>query len=160
MSEGAPTSDSTMAAPRGSGLLATKLYARLVRATLVARPRVIKLLDDGLSASLILVSAPAGSGKTTLLAEWFRTRLHGSCRLSLDVADNDPARFLSYVIAALQRVFPGVANDLVASLRSPQPPLTEAVVTALANELAPIPDPLVLVLDGYHTIWAHGRRDA
>ena len=136
MSEAAPTPDNTIRAAQGSGLLATKLYARPARANLVARPRLTRLLDDGRSAGLILVSAPAGFGKTTLLAEWLRNRPQSACWLSLDAADNDPARFLSYVIAALQRVVPGVAGDLVGPLRSPEPPSAEAVVAALVNELA------------------------
>src|SRR5512146_2053446 len=118
MSEGAPTPDNAISAPRGSGLIATKLYARPARTNLVARPRLTRLLDDGLSAALILVSAPAGFGKTTLLAEWLTNRRHSACWLSLDAADNDPARFLSYAIAALQTVVPGVAGDLVLPLRS------------------------------------------
>lgn len=152
MAEAASGHDNTDGAPRGGGLLATKLYARGVRANLVARPRLSRLLDDGLLAGLILVSAPAGFGKSTLLAEWLRNRAHGSCWLSLDAADNDPARFLAYVIAALQKVVPGVARDLVAALRSPQPPAAEAAITALVNELVTAPDHLVLVLDDYHAI--------
>ena len=69
-------------AAHDSGLLATKLYARPARANLVARPRLTRLLDDGRSASLILVSAPAGFGKTTLLAEWLRNRPQ-QCLLAL-----------------------------------------------------------------------------
>lgn len=68
-----PTYDNLKGALLGGGLLATKLYARPTRTNLVVRPRINKLLDAGLSANLILVSAPAGFGKTTLLAEWLGT---------------------------------------------------------------------------------------
>lgn len=152
MSQVAPTSSSASTASRGGGFLATKLFARPARTDLVARPRLIERLDGGLVGSLILVSAPAGFGKTTILAEWLRSRPHVSCWLSLDAADNDPARFFTYVISALQTAAPGVADDLVAPLRSPQPPAAEAVVAALVSELLPAPDPLILVLDDYHVI--------
>jgi len=152
MSKAAPVAGETSGAQWASGVLATKLYAPPARANRVARPRVARLLEDGLSAGLILVSAPAGFGKTTLLADWLQGRPRGSCWLSLDGADNDPARFLTYVIAALQRAVPEVGRDLVAPLRSPQPPPAEAVVTALVNELAQVAGPLVLVLDDYHSI--------
>ena len=152
MLKAAPISEGTAGGSGGSDLLATKLYARPARGNVVVRPRVIGLLDDGLSAGLILVSAPAGFGKTTLLAEWLKGRPQGSCWLSLDAADNDPVRFLSYVIAALQQAVPGVASGLVGPLRSPQPPVAEAVVTAVVNELAAVADSLILVLDDYHVI--------
>ena len=147
-----PAPDNIIGARQASDLLAAKLYARPVRANLVARPRLASLLDGGLSASLILVSAPAGFGKTTLLAEWLGDRPYGSCWLSLDAADNDLPRFLSYVIAAFQRAVPGVAADLLVALRSPQPPSVEAVVTSLVNELSSVPGHVVLVLDDYHVI--------
>ena len=96
MSQGAPTPDNTIGVPRGSGLVTTKLYARPARANLMARPRITRLLDDGSSASPILVLAPAGFSKTTLLAGWLRNRPHGPCWLSVDTEDDDSARFLSY----------------------------------------------------------------
>ena len=152
MSKATPVAGETNGTQWARGLLATKLYARPARANLVARPRLARLLDEGLSARLILVSAPAGFGKTTLLADWLQSRPHGFCWLSLDGADNDPAHFFTYIIAALQRAVPEVAGDLVAPLRSPQPPPPEAVIAALANELAALADPLVVVLDDYHAI--------
>ena len=152
MAEAAPTPDNTSDPPPSGGLLATKLSARGRRGNLVARPRLNKLLDEGLLASLTLVSAPAGFGKTTLLAEWLRTQPHASGWLSLDAADNDPARFLSYVIAALHQPMPGVGGHLVAQLRSPKPPSVESAVTSLINEVASAPYSLVLVLDDYHVI--------
>ena len=87
-------------------LLTTKLYIPPVRPNLVSRPRLIERLNAGLHRKLTLISAPAGFGKTTLLSEWAagcgpRTRV---AWLSLDEGDNDPARFLSYLIAALQTI--------------------------------------------------------
>jgi len=145
--------------PAAANLLATKLYIPPVRQGWIPRPRLLERLDAALACRLILVSAPAGFGKTSLLAGWVQRTAapQGStcpaiAWLSLDAADNDPARFLSYIIAALQRVVPGLARDLLAPLRSPQPPAAEAVVTALVNELAAVPGPLTLVLDDCHVI--------
>ncbi|HQJ52528.1 MAG TPA: helix-turn-helix transcriptional regulator, partial [Anaerolineae bacterium] len=67
-------------------------------------------------------------------------------------ADSDPTRFLSYLIAALQTVAPQVGTGLANALSSPQPPSTEAILTALLNELAGLPDPFTLVLDDYHVL--------
>jgi LuxR family maltose regulon positive regulatory protein len=57
----------------------------------------------------------------------------------LDEGDNDPARFLSYLIAALQTVEEGVGESALVLLNSPQPPV-EAALTNLINEVAAIPD--------------------
>ena len=45
-------------------------------------------------------------------------------------------------------------------LQAPQPPPTEAILTALLNEIAAIPDKFVLVLDDYHLIDAKPVDDA
>ena len=72
--------------------------------------------------------------------------------LSLEEGDNDPTRFLAYLIAAVQQVRSGFGESIGARLRSPQPPPAEALLTALVNELAEVPAPFILVLDDYHVI--------
>src|SRR5690606_33671400 len=97
-------------APGGEPLLATKLCIPPVRPNLVARPGLIERLDGGLRLGhkLTLICAPAGSGKTTLLIEWLRGRQvvqpawHVGW-LSLEEDDDDPARFLAYLTAALRQ---------------------------------------------------------
>ena len=89
-------------------VLTTKLYISPFRSELVSRPRLIERLNDGLrlGTKLTLVSAPAGFGKTTLLSEWIAGR-EPRMRVgwvSLDKGDNDLARFLTYVVAALQQI--------------------------------------------------------
>lgn len=101
MAEAASTPDSTRSALRPNILLTTKLRVPLVRPNLVSRPRLVELVDRGLSSRLTLISAPAGSGKTTLLAERIASRKPSVAWLSLDKGDNDPARFWAYVILAL-----------------------------------------------------------
>jgi LuxR family maltose regulon positive regulatory protein len=114
-------------------------------------------LDEALRLQhrLTLVSAKAGTGKTTLVSEW----LHGQERpaqwLSLDSSDNDPRRFLSYLIAVLRQA--GIEGEL-SRLELPQLPPAEALVAELINEAASSSIPLLLVLDDYHLIqneWLH-----
>jgi LuxR family maltose regulon positive regulatory protein len=150
-------------------LLGTKLHIPRIRSERVARPRLIERLDAGLDRKLTLVSAPAGFGKTTLLSEWAQaldgTSSSGAALgaasppravawLSLDESDNEPTRFLAYLIAALQTVESDVGKRALSILRSPQPPPAEAVLTSLINEIAAIPDRILLVLDDYHVIEA------
>jgi len=107
----------------------------------------------------MLLSAPAGFGKTTLLSAWLAEGKFPVAWVSLDAADNDPVRFFSYVIAALETISPGVGAAAQALLRSPQPPPLESVLTVLINALCAPTDrvdaadhPTILVFDDYHAI--------
>ena len=134
-------------------LLATKLHIPRPRPHLVLRPRLIEQLQQGMERPLTLVSAPAGFGKTTVLAQWLAESSLPVAWLSLEPEDNDPTRFLSYMIAALQTLDPQLGTTALALLRTPQPPSPEAVLAVLANDLVGrnVGD-VALVLDDYHVI--------
>jgi LuxR family maltose regulon positive regulatory protein len=148
-------------------ILATKLYIPQPRPKIVLRPRLIEKLNKGLSSghtpSVTIISAPAGFGKTTLVSDWVATltsSLSPTGRgegvrvawLSLDEGDNDPLRFISYLVAALQTIKAGVGEGASAAIQSPQPPQVEAILTSLLNEISLIPERFLLVLDDYHAI--------
>jgi LuxR family maltose regulon positive regulatory protein len=135
-------------------LLVTKLYTPLARKNLVQRQRLIQLLNDAWQQDkkLALISASAGYGKTTLVTEWLRGLQTDSAWLSLDETDNDPARFLAYLIAALQIIDNSIGGKTQVMLQSPQPLPPEVVLTSLINEIALTPQPFILVLDDYHLI--------
>jgi LuxR family maltose regulon positive regulatory protein len=116
-----------------------------------------------------LISAPAGAGKTSALRAWLAQHDTSIAWLSLDPEDNDPARFWAYVIAALQRLQPGLAENTHAALQTQeqQPQPIESVLTVLLNELVAFPENgstqagtghpsrgagVTLVLDDYHVI--------
>ena len=141
-------------------ILATKLYVPPPQPRVVLRPRLIEHLNEGLHRRLILVSAPAGFGKTTLLGEWLAGCGRPAVWLSLDEGDSDPARFLSYLLAALQTIAPNVGEGMLRVLQSPQPPPTESILTNLLNEIAAVEVDLVLVLDDYHAIDSRAVDDA
>lgn len=137
-------------------LLVTKLYTPAVHANLVARARLLRMLDEAWQQGkkLTLVSAPAGYGKTTLVAQWLAHLAQPVAWISLDEDDNDAVKFLAYVIAAIQPVCSGFGEATLALLQSPQLPSSELLVTRLVNELAAIASHFILVLDDYHTIHA------
>ena len=85
-------------------ILATKLYVPPPRPKVVLRPNLFERLNEGLHRKLILISAPAGFGKTTLVSEWVVGCEQPVAWLSLDEGDNDPTRFLTYLIAAMQTI--------------------------------------------------------
>ncbi len=132
--------------------LATKLYIPRPRPELVSRPRLLALLESGLHRRLTLLAAPAGFGKTTLLSAWATTSMHPFAWLSLDEADNDPARFLIYLVAALDTL-PGLPQPFaLPDSELEMTPLSPARLITLLNQLATLPVPCVLVLDDYHLI--------
>ena len=134
-------------------VLGTKIHPPAPRRDLVPRPRLTDRLGVGQCPRLVLVSAPAGFGKTTLLCQWLAdsTQIHVAW-LSLDEADNDPARFLEHVVAALQVVGQfSEASELMAP-GSEVP--AEAVLTTVVNDLDVQPGRTLLVLDDYHVIEA------
>ena len=116
-------------------ILSTKLYIPLPRTNVVLRPRLIERLNEGLDRKLTLISAPAGFGKTTLVSEWVAGCERPVAWLSLDEGDNDPTRFLTHLVAALQTIAPNIGEGVVGALKSPQPPSTESILTALLNEI-------------------------
>ena len=156
-------------------LLRTKLFVPPVRPNLVSRSQLLERLNQGLQLGhkLTLISAPAGFGKTTLVSEWVGSlRLNVARKgqivnriawLSLDEGDNDSARFLTYLVAALNQV-EGIESTIgkgaLSMLQSPQPPPTEQVLTSLINDIAAIPDRIILVLDDYHVIASSPVDDA
>jgi LuxR family transcriptional regulator, maltose regulon positive regulatory protein len=133
-------------------VLATKLYIPPPPSKIVARPRLIEQLNDGLltRCNITLISAPAGFGKTTLITDWITSCGKPAAWVSLDESDKDPARFLIYFISALQTIAPDLGTGLLDVLQSSQPFPIESILTALLNEIAAIPNDFIFVLDDYH----------
>jgi LuxR family maltose regulon positive regulatory protein len=94
--------------------------------------------------------AELGAGDPPLRVTW----------LSLDESDNDPTRFLTYLIAALQTIEAGIGKGSLSALQSPQPPPVEGILTALINEIATISTRIILVLDDCHLIETQPIHDA
>src|SRR5438034_2139169 len=121
-------------------VLTTKLYIPPPPPKVVQRPRLIERLNEGLHRKLTLISAPAGFGKTTLVSEWVAGCDRQVAWLSLDEEDSDPARFLTYLVAALRTVAPNIGVGVLGALQAPQPPSIEPTLTALLNEITSMPD--------------------
>jgi LuxR family transcriptional regulator, maltose regulon positive regulatory protein len=133
-------------------ILATKLYIPPSRPKVVLRPRLIERLNVGLHRKLTLISAPAGFGKTTLVSEWISNCNQPVVWISLDQGDKDPARFLTYLVIALQMIDANIGKKLLSALQSPRSPAIEPILTSLLNEITSIPNNFILVLDDYHSI--------
>jgi len=125
------------------------------RRELIARPRLTEQLYAHLDKALLFVIAPAGYGKTSFLVDVSNQVDMPVCWLSLDGLDQDPQRFLRYVIAALAERFPAFGRDSLAvlgnmtSLAADQ----EQILVTLTNEITmKIHDHFLLVLDDFHLV--------
>jgi LuxR family transcriptional regulator, maltose regulon positive regulatory protein len=135
-------------------LRATILQAKLERprpgGSVVSRPRLMRMLDEGLDRRLTLVCAAPGFGKTTLLSAWLETCPYPTAWLSLDAEDAGLSRFVTYFVAALRSIFPDGMGDTRALLYAQLSPPLEVLTTTLINDISRLARPFVLVLDDYH----------
>ncbi|MBQ1022044.1 AAA family ATPase [Micromonospora sp. D93] len=154
----------------GPALLASRLTPAVPPEPVVARPRLLRRLDEGSAGPVTLVAAPAGWGKTTLLASWVRLGgappdvepgaiVPDSGDLSVSSADHpvsawmsveagdDSDRLWAYLAAAL-RSATGSAESGPVPDRPPRPDQLEA----LAATLAAADRPVLLILDDLHRV--------
>ena len=132
----------------------TKLHPPGVRGEWVERSGLIDELAHT-TAKLVLVDAPAGFGKTTLVAQWRSSPAEKRpfAWVSLDRGDGDPGRLWWYVVSALTRACPDFDGEAIRQeLRAQAPEFPASALPMLANELAALSAPVVLVLDDYHMI--------
>lgn len=137
------------------GLIATKFIAPPPRADAIQRPRLLQLLERSEEVPATLLLAPAGSGKSTLLADWYRrleARRHAIAWLSLDPDDNEPLRFLTYLVAALTRAEPRVGARAAALLRSVPVADAESLLPLIVNDLAAVEARVALFVDDLHVL--------
>lgn len=115
------------------------------------------LTDDivDTAARLVLVRAPAGFGKTTVMAQ-ARHRLEregiATAWLTLDAADNDPARLLAYLGHVLDELAP---KEHAGAPDGGATALGEAAI-ALMEGLSAIPFPFALFVDEFEALHAAG----
>lgn len=141
--------------PHQRQLVSTKFLAPRLGASFSARPRLLARLQEGLGRPLTVVCAGAGYGKTTAVCAWreaARARGEAVGWLSLDEADNDPARFWTYFLAAIAAVAPeaaGISAELQGAFELPD---VEALLTAFINEFNDAQRDVCLVCDDFHVV--------
>ena len=141
-------------------LLTTKFHIPFWRDNGVPRPHLLSRLNSGITQhqKLTLISAPAGYGKTVLVAEWIQELNNTGDKqirvawLSLDEGDNDPARFLTYLVAAVQQKNEDLGQSTQSLLGMPQIPALTTIIDEFINEIASQEDKFIFVLDDYHLI--------
>ena len=145
--------------PTSFPLLKTKLYIPTAPVSRVERSHLITRLRGVEMKSLTIVSAPAGFGKTTLLAEWITQTSLPVAWLSLDNGDNDPYRFLSYLISSLENVHENIGVEARQIMQAPQLSLPHIILASLMNDLGKIAKSFALVFDDYQFITEHAVHE-
>jgi LuxR family maltose regulon positive regulatory protein len=122
----------------------------------VSRPRLFGRLAA--QARVSVVSAPPGSGKTVLLRSWISwAGVAGSAAwVPAGRGERDPQRFWLSVLAALRQTAAGSA--LVRELTAAPDLDGWVIVERLLKDLAPLDDPLWLVVDDVHELGPEALR--
>ena len=127
-------------------VLTSKITRPDLPAWAVSRPRIDKLVAEGVRGPLTSITGPPGAGKTMAIVAWAATASYPGTLawLTVDDYDNRPRVFWAYVVAALRRA--GVAVPRV--LPGPGRAAVDHVFLArLASVLAGQDPPVTLVLD-------------
>jgi len=133
-------------------LIRTKLHRPPVPTDHVHRSRLLEELEKGRWGPLTLVSAGAGYGKSTLASRWLEVCESPSAWITLDENDNDLRVFLSYVVKAVEAIFPAGVEKTRALLDAPRLPPLSVLASTLVNDLDTIGEDFILALDDYHCI--------
>ncbi len=142
------------AARTAAPLVATKLTPPLAPAGYRERPRISTALDRALDdrIRLTVVAAPPGYGKSVAVAGWLASRGVSYAWLSLDPGDDDLARAVRYLAAALSGPRPGTSVTCEALLGPGGGSSAELAAATLLEAIGATDDPFALVLDDYHAV--------
>lgn len=140
--------------------MSERFYQPPIPAGYISRPRLCEQLNAGLQGRLLLVCAPAGFGKSALASE-FCEQLPQSWRsvwLTLTTRYSDPGRFFEAFLNALHSIYPDIAEQALAVLKTRQSHQAfpyEAWINDLLDEINDDLDgqtPVLMVLDDYHLV--------
>jgi LuxR family transcriptional regulator, maltose regulon positive regulatory protein len=135
----------------GDPILAAKITVPALPSWAIQRPRITKLIDQGVRwCPLTVLTGPAGAGKTMALALWVAAGPGPVAWVGLDEYNNRPGVFWSNVIAALRRAGVAMPRALAAAARGRA--ASQVFVPRLAAALAAQAVPVRLVLDDLHLL--------
>jgi len=150
------TSVNELGTDQGSTLAARPMSRRAAAWTsVVCRPGLLERLG---SARVTVVSASPGSGKTVLLRSWIGEAglAERAGWVTVSHGERDPQQFWLAVLEALRQTVPGSA--LVRALTAAPDLDGWAIVERLLKDLAPLDEPLWLVIDDLHELGSDQAR--
>lgn len=136
-------------------ILLSKLQLPKLNPRILYRARLVNIIAQNIDKKLIILCAGAGYGKTTLLSQYFAETNMAYVYYHLEKEDNDPARFLSHLIAGFQKINSNFGENLkrLTQFYNLPGPISEIVLGTFINEVVKnIKENTFVVLDNYHTL--------
>lgn len=121
------------------------------------RPRLLQTVDTVLQSGSRLVSIVAGMGygKTTLAAQWVSRHKSQSQRvawLTIDPSDDQPARFWSLMVGAIELGVPTLGDGRLRRHPAPRSYGDNAFIDSIITIIAEVKEQVVFVLDDCHAL--------
>lgn len=117
----------------------------------IVRPRVLELLQQAPYYKLVLFRSPAGYGKTTMAAQWLADKPNVGW-YSIDESDNDPFRFMNYMLQALNKATHQSCPNAQKLAERRQFSSLHSLLSEVFAEMSQFHQECYLVLDDYHLI--------
>lgn len=140
----------------GGGILRSKLLKPQAAAKLMPREVFTKFADEFESGIKVgLVVAPAGYGKSTLLSQSSEVLTGRGVHCawnSLDAEDNNPIRFMSHLLAALDTLGSQVFQVDGESFGTPSEAILDQFIVDTAKKLDALDFRHAVFVDDYHVI--------
>ena len=131
----------------------TKIIVPHNTGNVVERPRLYNLFQETEMKRATIIQAPAGYGKTTLIIQWIQKKQCPVAWLAIDYMDNDPNRFLDFLIKSVAKACASTIDEMLMPLmKSKQSSTYDFLVDTFLHELYLIEEPFYIVLDDFHLI--------
>ncbi|WP_226437873.1 serine/threonine-protein kinase [Rhodococcus yananensis] len=142
---------------------ATRFRPPVTSRWLIARERLLRLLETERRPRLIVVHAPPGFGKSMLALEWQYRLTHvpdvahaqdgvSVAWLNVDRDDDNVVWFLAHLVEAVRRVRPSLARELGQALDDHGDEAERYVLTSLIDEIHAEGERLVLIVDDWDRV--------
>ncbi|KIL53135.1 BTAD domain-containing putative transcriptional regulator [Jeotgalibacillus campisalis] len=136
-------------------ILESKVKAPATYPHYLRRAAVSAKLKQLFRSPLTIIHSGAGYGKTSLLSHVLQDEKRRYSWYTAQEEDDDIQPFLLYLMASVERVFPGVDNQFKEKRtlpHYPKPSELQVLVTLFIETLSSIDEEFTIVIDDYHTI--------
>jgi LuxR family transcriptional regulator, maltose regulon positive regulatory protein len=146
-----PPAAAPASAPDADPALSAAFAAPELPGGLVRRPRLLRMVSEGLHRPLLMVNGPAGAGKSLLVADWSVAAAGGRAGplawLTAERGDDMPGVFFARLLRALRHAGLALPPELVEPAGSEK--VGRPLLVRLAAHFAARGEPAVVVVDRF-----------